>query len=164
MSCAVGKGRPLMELGENILEKDILWWNISASWTAGITYFLPRVPLQDIFSGSDAVQPTKIFHQRVPFTEYFRPVWWCSAGGNLPPEGTFSRTFPPVNLYLRNQVFLINEYLVKLYSNYEFCRLQRGVYYVCSAKGTFTLYFPQVWCCSAGGNLWFVQSNIKSIF
>jgi hypothetical protein len=31
MSCAVGKGRRLMELGENILEEDILEWNISAS-------------------------------------------------------------------------------------------------------------------------------------
>ena len=31
MSCAVGTGRPLMELGENILEEDTLEWNISAS-------------------------------------------------------------------------------------------------------------------------------------
>ena len=83
MSCAVDKGRPLMELGENILEEDTLEWNNSASWTAGIKYFLPRVPLQIIYSRSDAIQPVEIFHQRVPFTEHFRRLNSIRLGENI---------------------------------------------------------------------------------
>jgi hypothetical protein len=100
-----------MELGENILEEDILEWNISASWTAGIKYFLPRVPLQIIYSRSDAVQPVEIFHQRVPFTEYFRPVWWCSARGNLPPEGNLFQNISAGKLVFKKQI-IFNKWIL----------------------------------------------------